>query len=76
MKTDYTLYIAIKEVDKAVKQAIDMPEMTTTRLSNTGYYFTIRRARTPNGKGSRKIVLVNYTRSNHALKCGSVPQQF
>ena len=34
-----------KEADKAAKQAIDMPEMTTTRHSYTDNYLTIRRAR-------------------------------
>ena len=34
-----------EEADKAVKQAIDMPGVTITRLSYTGYYLIIRRAR-------------------------------
>ena len=41
-------HIVIKgneEADKAAKQAIDMPGMTTTRLLHTDYYLTIRRAR-------------------------------
>ena len=34
-----------KEVDKVAKKAIDMPGMTTTRLSYTDYNLTIRRER-------------------------------
>ena len=33
-----------EEADKAAKQAIDIPGMTTTRLLHTDYYLTIRRA--------------------------------
>ena len=41
-------HIVIKgneEADKAAKQAIDMPGMTTTRLPHTDYYLTISMAR-------------------------------
>ena len=34
-----------EEADKAAKQAIDIPGMTTTRLPHTDYYLTIRRAK-------------------------------
>ena len=34
-----------EEADKAAKQAIDIPEMTTIRLPYTYYYPSIRRAR-------------------------------
>ena len=34
-----------EEANKAAKQAIDIPGMTTTRLPYTDYYLTIRRAR-------------------------------
>ena len=34
-----------EKADRAAKQAIDMPEMTTTRINHTYYYLTIRRAR-------------------------------
>ena len=34
-----------KKADKAAKQITDMPGMTMTRLSYTGYYLTIRKAR-------------------------------
>ena len=41
-----------READKASKQGIDMPEMTTTRLPHTDNYVTIRRAR--NSKWQRE----------------------
>ena len=66
-----TAHIGIKgnnEVDKAAKNAIDMPGMTTTTLSYTHYYLTIRRAR-----NFKWQVEANYTTSNHALKSGKVP---
>ena len=56
------------EADKAANRAMDMPGMTTTRLPYTGYYLTFRRVETPNGKGRGKIVIGNYTTSNHTLK--------
>ena len=34
-----------EEADKAAKQAIDIPGMTSTRLPHTDYYLTIRKAR-------------------------------
>ena len=34
-----------KEADRAAKQAINMPGITTTKLPHTDYYLTIRRAR-------------------------------
>ena len=34
-----------EEADKAAKQTMDMPGMTTTRLPHTDYYPTIRKAR-------------------------------
>ena len=34
-----------EEADKAAKQAIDRPEVTTTILPYTDYYLTIRRAK-------------------------------
>ena len=34
-----------EETDKAAKQAIDIPGMTTTRLPYTDYNLTIRRAK-------------------------------
>ena len=34
-----------EKADKAAKQAIDMPEMTTTRLPYTDYYLTFRKVR-------------------------------
>ena len=45
-----------EEADKAVKQAINMPGMTTTRLPHTDYYPTIRRA---SGKGNGKTILTS-----------------
>ena len=50
-------HIGIKgneEADKAAKQAIDMPGMTTTRLPYTDYYLTIRRARNSEWQKERK----------------------
>ena len=41
-----------EEADKATKQAIDMPRVTTTRIPYTDYYLTIRRAR--NSKWQRE----------------------
>ena len=38
-------HTGIKGNEEAAKQAIDMPEMTTTRLPYTYYYLTIRRSR-------------------------------
>ena len=49
-----------EEADKAAKQAINMPEITTTRLPHTDYCPNIRKA-----KGMGKI-LVSYTTLNHA----------
>ena len=34
-----------EEADKAAKQAIDMPKMTTTRLPHIDYYLLIRKTR-------------------------------
>ena len=34
-----------EEADKAAKQAIDIPGMTSTRIPYTDYYLTIRRAK-------------------------------
>ena len=62
-----------EEVDKAAKQAIDIPGMTTTRLPYTDFYLTIRKARNSgNGKGSGKTALVSYTILIHTLKNGKV----
>ena len=50
-------HIVIKgneQADKAPKQAIDMPGMTTTKLPHTEYYLIIRGLETPSGKGNRK----------------------
>ena len=48
------------------QQKKHMPWMTTTRLPYTGLEI-------PSDKESRKIVIENYTTSNHALKIGRVP---
>ena len=48
----------------ATKQAIDIPGMTTTRLPNTNYYLTIRRAR--NSKWQREWE--NSTSKLHYIK--------
>ena len=45
----HQIYYILKrneEADKAAKQAIDMPGITTTRLPFTDYYLIIRRTRT------------------------------
>ena len=42
-----TAHIGNEETDKAAKQAIDIPGMTTTRLLYSGYYLIIRRVRNP-----------------------------
>ena len=58
-----------KEIaDKVAKQAIVMPIITTTRLPYIVYYLSLGRLETSIGKESRKIVIANYTKSNHALK--------
>ena len=43
-----------EEADKTAKQAIDMPRMTTTRLSHTDYYLTIRGTRNSEWKRELK----------------------
>ena len=50
-----------------------MPELTTTRLPYTDYFLIIRKARNSKCKGSGKIVIANYTTSNHSMKSGRVP---
>ena len=50
-------HIVIKgneEPDKAAKQAIDMPGLTKTKLPQTDYYLTIRRAR--NSKVAKRMI--------------------
>ena len=58
---------------KENKEAIDIPGVNIKRFSYTDYNLTIKRAKTPNGKGNRKIILANYITSNQALKSGNVP---
>ena len=53
-----------EEADRAAKQAIDIPGMTTTRLSYTDHYLTIRRAR--NSEWQRKWE--NSTSKLHYIK--------
>ena len=56
-----------EKADEASKQAIDMPGMTTTRLSHTDHYFlTIMKVRNSEWKKNKKIVLVSYTKLNHS----------
>ena len=54
-----------KKEDKIAKEAIDMSGVTKIRLPNTDYYLIIKRM-------SGKIVIVNNTTLNQALKSGSV----
>ena len=59
-------------MDKASKQAIDMPGMATTRLPYTDYYTKLSGGlETHNCEESGKLVIANYTTSNHGLKNGS-----
>ena len=51
-----------EQADKAAKQAIEIPGITTMRLPYSDYYQTIRRAR--NSEWQREWE--NYTTSNHA----------
>ena len=57
-----------EEADKSAKQAIDMPRITTTRLSHIDYYLTIRRSR-----NSRVEKGIGNSTLNYTLKNGKVP---
>ena len=61
-----------EKADKAAKQAIDIPDMTTTRLPYTDYYLPSGGLGTPKGKGYWKIVVASYTKLNHTSKNGKV----
>ena len=61
------------EVDKAAKQAIGIPGMSTTRLPQTDYYLTIRRVRNSEWQREWEKLLVSYTTLNHISKNGKVP---
>ena len=54
-----------KEADRAAKEAMDMPGMTTTRLP---YTWSSGGREAPNGKENGKVVIAHYTTSNLTLK--------
>ena len=65
-------HIRIDGNEEAAKSAIDITEMTTTRLPHTDYFRSLGGLKTSSGKGNGKTVLLSYTTLNHALKNGKV----
>ena len=62
-----------EESNKAAKQAIDMPGVTTTKLPHTDYYLTMWRARNSEWQGEWEKNTTRYTTLNHPSKNGKVP---
>ena len=63
-----------KEADKATKEAINMPRVTTTRIPYTDYYLPSGGQEIPSDKGNGKIVAANYATSHQASKNWRVPK--
>ena len=70
------LHTRNEEAHKAVKQAIDMPERTTTKLSYIDHQTTWPSGwlETAIGKDNRKTALANHTTLYHTLKSERVPK--